>query len=124
MRRGRNNFLIDNEFYCTKCGNKGIPIARKKGQEREAGHLKKLFCLKCQEETNHVECKPFSHYEHEDFLFEFENGNFTETGARKMGYGEFKHLMEFGPQEQESERKENDDNDKESVRPRRSIWEW
>ena len=93
MRRGRNNFLIDNEFYCTKCGSKGIPIARKKGQEREAGHLKKLFCLKCKDETNHVECKPFSHYEHEDFLFEFENGNFTETGRRKMPYGEFRHMM-------------------------------
>lgn len=111
------------EFYCTKCGNKGIPIMRKKGQEREAGHLKKLFCLKCQEETNHVECKPFSHYEYEDFLFEFENGNFTETGVRKMKYREFKHLMEFGPQKQESERKENDDNDKKSVHSSRGIWE-
>lgn len=88
---GRNrNFTLESDFYCTMCGNKGIPIARKRGQEREAGHLKKLFCLKCKIETNHVECKPFSHYEYADFLDEFENGNFTETGLRKISYKDFK----------------------------------
>jgi hypothetical protein len=121
MKRARF-FTLDSDFYCTKCGNKGIPIARKKGQEREAGHLKKIFCLKCQEETNHVECKSFSHYEYVDFLFEFENGNFTETGKRKMPYGEFKHFINFG--QQEKKEKEIDNNDKKIVRPRRSIWEW
>lgn len=93
MKRTRN-FSLDNDFYCVKCGNKGIPIARKKGQEREAGHLKKLYCLKCKEETNHVECKPFSHYEYTDFLDEFENGNFTEDGLRKMPYNEFRQSIE------------------------------
>ncbi len=37
------------DFYCTKCGRKGIPIARKQGQQREPGHLKKLYCLACAE---------------------------------------------------------------------------
>ena len=39
----RNISLSD--FYCTKCGTKGIPCFRTVGKEREPGHLKKLFCL-------------------------------------------------------------------------------
>ena len=81
------------DFYCVHCGNKGIPILRKKGSEREAGHLKKLWCLHCKKETNHAECKPFTHYDYEDFLCEFENGNFTESGARKMSYGELRSKL-------------------------------
>lgn len=84
------------EFYCTKCGNKGIPIMRRKGAEREAGHLKRIFCLKCQQEWNHAECKPFSHYDHEDFLIEFEYNNFDENGNRKMPYGELKGMIHNG----------------------------
>ena len=47
--------IIVHDFYCTKCGSKGINVPRIKGKLREPGHLKKLFCLKCQEEVNHVE---------------------------------------------------------------------
>lgn len=80
------------EFYCTECGQKGIPIARKKGKQREAGHLKKIFCLTCQKETNHVEIKPFGSYTKQDFLEEYELGRFVNgkrvpvaelTGCRK-----------------------------------------
>ena len=39
-----------------------------------------------------------------------------------MPYGEFKHFINFG--QQEKKEKEIDNNDKEIVRPRRSIWEW
>ena len=77
------------EFYCIRCGRLGIPIPRKKGAEREGGHLKKLWCLYCKEEVNHVECKPYSHYTYEDFLFERENGNFDEKGNRKLSLSEF-----------------------------------
>lgn len=82
-----------NEFYCTSCGNKGIPIWRKRGAEREAGHLKRIFCLKCGKTVNHAECKPFSKYSYEDFLLEFENDNFDEEGNRKLPYGIFKDKM-------------------------------
>ena len=87
---------ILSEFYCTKCGNKGIPIARIKGREREAGHLKKIFCLKCQQEWNHVECKPYSHYDHEDFLVELQYNNFDNEGKRKIPYGELKGAIHNG----------------------------
>ena len=44
-------------FYCEVCGTKGIPIPRNKGKQRESFHKKKLYCLNCKMETNHIECK-------------------------------------------------------------------
>ena len=38
---------IVHEFYCTQCGERGIPVHRKYGQFREVGHLKKLYCKAC-----------------------------------------------------------------------------
>ena len=90
-----NNF-IENEFYCTQCGNKGIPIQRKRGQEREAGHLKKIYCLKCGIQTNHVEVKPYTKYTFDDFKTEFEYANFDENGQRKITYGQLKELINNG----------------------------
>jgi hypothetical protein len=80
------------EFYCTKCGKRGIPVLRTKGQNREPGHLKKLFCLTCGE-VNHVEIKPFGKYTHDDFLLEFEGGNFGEDGTRILPYELFKQNL-------------------------------
>lgn len=84
------------EFYCTICGKRGIPVWRKNGRAREAGHLKKLFCLNCQKETNHAEIKPFTKYDFEDFKTEFEYGNFDEKGKRIRTYGELRGLIHNG----------------------------
>ena len=81
---------VESEFYCTTCGNRGIPVQRRIGAEREAGHLKNLFCLKCGKECNHVECKPYTKYTYEDFMLEFTNGNFDENGKRIMTYGQLR----------------------------------
>lgn len=88
--------ITDNEFYCTICGNKGISIPRIKGKEREAGHLKKLFCLTCQRETNHVECRPWDAYTREDFWTEFYNKNFDENGNRVRPYNELRRMINNG----------------------------
>lgn len=88
-----SRFANESSFYCIKCGKKGIPVLRKKGKEREAGHLKKLYCIHCQQEINHVECKPFTYYTYEDFLLERENGNFDEHQNRIMPFGLFKDRM-------------------------------
>lgn len=95
-----SRLITDNEFYCTQCGGRGLPIVRTKGKEREAGHLKKLFCLNCQKETNHVECRYNTKYDYSDFLVEFENYNFDNDGNRKMTYGELRSKLH-------NERKEN-----------------
>ena len=87
-----NNMLVNN-FYCTLCGTKGIPIVRQKGKEREQGHLKKLWCLKCIKETDHAEVKPDGKYTYDDFLLEFNNGNFDENGNRILPFGIFKNKL-------------------------------
>ena len=67
-----------NDFYCVVCGNKGISVPRKNGRQREAGHLKKLYCIYCRKETNHAEVKSFgSSYTKEDFDLEFSTGRFV-----------------------------------------------
>lgn len=89
MRKSKDIRLQNfSDFYCTKCGHKGIPIIRKSGKAKEPGHLKKLFCLYCNEEENMVEIKQKGSYTLEDFLIEFQNGNF-ENGERKMPYKQF-----------------------------------
>lgn len=85
-----NNF-IDSDFYCTQCGGKTINVWRRRGQEREAGHLKKLYCFKCNKEQNCVEIKQNNkNYCYQDFLLEFENHNFDEEGNRKRAFNIFK----------------------------------
>ena len=66
--RDSRRFILDHEFYCTRCGNKGISVVRDKKRSREKGHLKKLYCLTCKEEINHVECSMALGYTYETFL--------------------------------------------------------
>lgn len=81
--------MILSDFYCTRCGNKGLPVFRTAGQKREPGHLKKLFCLHCQKEINMVEVRPMGKYTLDTFLIEYENGNFDENGNRKEPWKQF-----------------------------------
>lgn len=79
MSKKKNSHQIAiSDFYCTKCGNKGIMVARPNSHYREGGHLKKLYCLTCKEETNHCEIRPFGKYTVEDFREEFELGRFVD----------------------------------------------
>ena len=57
--RGRH-FTIST-FKCTECGKEGIPISRKQSNQRESGHLKKIYCVHCKKETNHVEIREFDY---------------------------------------------------------------
>lgn len=67
------------EFYCCRCGAKGMPVIRKQSKQREKGHLKKLWCIHCKDEVNHVEIRPFDDYNYEDFKEDFEEGIFEEA---------------------------------------------
>ena len=88
-----NNKVVQSEFWCTKCGKKGLPVWRKIGQAREDGHLKKLYCFNCKMETNHVECKSITPYSYEDFKLEYEYNNFTEDGLRIYTLKQLKSLI-------------------------------
>ena len=57
--RGRH-FTIST-FKCTECGKEGIPISRRQSNQRESGHLKKIYCVHCKKETNHVEIREFDY---------------------------------------------------------------
>ena len=83
-------FTISN-FYCTKCGKKGMSLPRKIGKNREAGHLKKIYCINCKKDWNHVEVRDMtSDYNLEDFLLEMNYNNFDEQGNRKQPYRIFR----------------------------------
>ena len=84
--------ITTSDFYCVQCGKKGIPIARRTGSQREAGHLKKLYCPYCKEETNHAEIRPFGAYNYEDFELEFRLGRFV-NGLRVPLDECLKHLV-------------------------------
>lgn len=73
-----NNRVTQSRFFCTECGKEGIPVWRKKGQERKSGHLKKLYCRYCKKEINHVEIKDGIDYAYEDFLEEYQSGRFID----------------------------------------------
>lgn len=99
----RRTNTIPSDFYCTQCGNKNINVWRNKGKEREAGHLKKLYCFTCGKEVNNVEIKPnASKYTFEDFCVEFEYGNFNEDGTRKIKYGELRSKIHNGKIEKQN----------------------
>ena len=95
MGRGMSISKVSfNEFYCTQCGKRNFILPRKKGREREPGHLKKIFCPHCRETVNHVEVKQYAqNYTYFDFVAEYEYGNFDTSGNRIMKYGELKQLI-------------------------------
>ena len=76
--------ILKHHFYCTCCGNEGIPISRVDSSMRETGHLKKLYCIHCAEEKNHVECIDGGKYDSNTFRLEFESGNFGSDGNRVL----------------------------------------
>jgi len=86
----KRNFNIS-KMYCTQCGNEGVSIWRKSNKKRECGHLKKLYCIHCKKETNHVEVRSmFSDYNYEDFQLEIKYNNFNIEGNRKEPYRIFR----------------------------------
>lgn len=92
MRHKTVNFDIS-DFYCTKCGKKGISLPRKDNKKREPGHLKRLYCPYCRSEQNSVEIRGYGKYTYEDFKNEFKNKNFDETGRRILPFSQFKNNL-------------------------------
>lgn len=68
-----NKFVI-NVFYCTECGFR-MELPRPRSKKRETGHLKRLYCCRCKQEINFVECNNTS-YSHKEYLIDKENGVF------------------------------------------------
>lgn len=78
MSNGRRNKMEIHRFFCTECGLEGIPILRPQDTKRELLHLKKLHCVNCGYNTNHVEISPNGFYEVSDFEKDLTIGKFKE----------------------------------------------
>ena len=74
----------EHNFYCIKCGNKGIPLMRRQSLQHEKMHRKKLYCLYCKEEVNHIECKTYE--EVETFKLNFKNGVYINEAEESVSY--------------------------------------
>ena len=71
--RQKMNF---NDFYCLLCGKKSFTLPRKDCKRKEKFHRKKLYCLNCRCEVNHIELK--SDAEVYEFKQAFEDGLYKE----------------------------------------------
>ena len=90
MRRKTDDFSIS-RMFCCNCGKEGVPITRRPGHYREAGHLKKLYCIHCGKDWNHAEVRSmYSDYNYEDFKLEMKYNNFDKNGNRKEPYRIFR----------------------------------
>lgn len=67
-------------FFCTRCGNEGLPVYRNAASQRGKGHLKKLWCIHCKDEVNHYEC--YTAQDIEKFRRKFENGDFENDNTQ------------------------------------------
>ena len=74
----------EHSFYCINCGNKGIPIPRNKGFSHKKMHRKKLYCIFCKQEINHVECKTIEDVE--KFKQDFKNGAYLDEAKESLSY--------------------------------------
>ena len=72
------------DFYCLKCGNKGIGVFRNVGFQRERFHRKRLYCPFCKEEVNHIECKTYE--EVQIFKDASERGEFKDEAEESVSY--------------------------------------
>lgn len=70
------------DFYCIKCGKKGIPLSRKVGFQHSKFHRKKLYCIYCGMEVNHIECKTYEDVE--NFLQDFKEGKFKDEAEKSV----------------------------------------
>ena len=72
------------DFYCLKCGNKGLPIQRGRNLQREKFHRKKLYCIHCKEEVNHIECR--NELEVKKFLKNFKEGKYIDEADASISF--------------------------------------
>ena len=79
----RRNYA-EHSFYCINCGNKGIPLMRNQGFQHVGMHRKKLYCVFCKQEVNHVECKTLDDVE--EFRYNFENEVYKNEAEESLSH--------------------------------------
>ena len=74
----------EHSFFCISCGNKGIPLARRQSYQHGKHHRKKLYCIYCQCEVNHIECKTYDDVE--EFKINFKNGVYKNEAEDSISF--------------------------------------
>lgn len=77
----KNNYET-HKFFCIRCANEGIPLMRNQGHQHSQFHRKKLYCLNCKAEINHIECKTLD----DIYTFKemFERGDFKDEAEESF----------------------------------------
>ena len=70
------------DFYCLNCGQKGLPCQRKHGQQREPFHRKRLYCVFCKTDVNHIEIR--NQEEKEIFMEAYNNGEYKTESEESL----------------------------------------
>ena len=84
MARTNVRKMENHDFYCLKCGKKGLNVYRRQGHQHEKYHRKKLYCFYCKEEVNHMECR--NQAEIDEFKDAFERGEFIDEAEESISY--------------------------------------
>lgn len=84
MAKNKNQRMELHDFYCLNCGNKGIGLMRKYGSKRETFHRKKLYCIYCKEDINHIECQTLEQVE--EFKQNFTKGVYVNEAKESVDY--------------------------------------
>ena len=79
---------VVNDFYCIVCGNKGIPIPRRKSRDHGPEHRKALYCCHCRMTLNHIEIR--TEAEAERFRRDFEAGRYKKEAEETIAYAKRK----------------------------------
>ena len=74
----------EHKFYCMNCGRVGIPLMRPDSRRHERHHRKKLFCLTCKTEVNHIECSNSD--EINEFLTNFKEGVYKNEAEASISF--------------------------------------
>lgn len=83
-RNSKRQSMALHDFYCINCGNKGIGLMRNQGFKHEGMHRKKLYCIYCQCEVNHIECKTYDDVE--EFKINFKNGVYKNEAENSISF--------------------------------------
>ena len=78
----KGNRFDMSSFYCPRCGKKAMDLPRPRSLTRQAFHRKKLYCIYCKTEVNHIEIK--NHFDAEKFKEEFERGVYIDEAKESL----------------------------------------
>lgn len=71
-------------FFCMKCGNEGMPLARRHGRLHEKFHRKQLWCYHCKVLINHIECR--NDLEIKEFKENFAKGVYKNESKESLSH--------------------------------------